>query len=377
MNKRVLYNLAIPEEATMSTEKTSSQKLYSEGSVTEDGTTVESVSLQPGEYMLRGQYRGRLAEKLSNELEQLFSADGYKALPFYSTDTTRDDGYYALKNINSGPLARNEPRVQSFDGILKKKGTRSDYWRAIKTGRLQVENPFGSSIARSIAVHSDAGKVRWFDGMSSVESASATDTMTSEFGDVDVYDAEDSSYNNPVLIYSIPYASEGRADPCVFDTDGNADKFITSEDPKILQWRRVFTKNHEYDGSVVFDNGLLRVEMDESAGEISAERYSSGSWSSVSLTASDWSVWDVDVYRINQHQCSAQVTFFNAGNTPEYYIYNMTLFRGRDNIQITDPSGQTSQTTASLDSMLENIADDETLDPEATVSLVQRSEVRK
>lgn len=380
---RRLYRCHVPIAATRDSGQNQAQNVQMYSPVGGGSTSSETISTQPGTTRVRPQFRGYNARKLARELIELVNSDQLTAVPYYGVDDagrihTPDDGYYSLE---SAGLVRNEARVEQHIGVnmtLREVGTKRNHWREMRVKQTQPRNDFGNDTTAYIGVPAAASKLRWFNSTNgSRETPSLVSTRSAEHGDVEMYDFRASSLTNPTMIYELPYVQDGRTDPKVWDTRGNSSKTSTPDGSNtVIEWQRVFDPAHDEQGKWVFDNGLIRVYIDDSANTISAETYS-GSWGSVSLTSNSWEPFDVDVYHIGQARVDARVEFYDtSGDT--YFDLDMSLQRGYNYPQWTVPdSGTQGSTPSGLQDVVDNIANGDAYDPNPSIGVIDKAEVRR
>jgi hypothetical protein len=248
--------------------------------------------------------------------------------------------------------------------------------RATRTTVVQVDHPFGNTLDAVVGVPADARKLRWLNeetGARETVTVQATRT-TSSGRDVDVLFAEVSSYDDPTAIYEIDYADIGWTDPRVWDDRGFAD--IEDADGR-TQWQKVFATAHRYDGQAVVENGLVRLFFDEANNSLTVEEWDTGtaSWSSVSLGASDWELYDADLRDIGLARVRAQVEFRDTTQSPTaYHRLSMRLTRGI-NWPIWANSIEGSAVPSGLQTLLDPVASATVFDAQATAALIPRAEV--
>lgn len=380
MTGKRLYVLPIPADATTDAESKLNRNVSARGVVGGETAAVEPVSVEAHRRSLRGEYRGRYAGRMAAELRELFDAAGYGTVPFHGTDgRTDEDGYYALQSATVGPLDPRGDAFQGFQGALTKQGTRRSHWRAVETAPVQPEGgtDFGNDTTGHVGVPAAAGKVRWFDPVTGTRSsATVLETRTGEFGDVDVYDAMAPSFDDPVLLYDLPYAEEGKVDCRVWDDHGRS----KLDDDGVVAWQRAFRADHEYHGVPVVENGLLRLRFDESGDGLSAWAWDdeAGSWSSVSLGSSDWELFDLDLVEVSPAAVRAQAEFHDTSQSPTaYFSLVMALHRGYREAQWFVPEGEQGPTPSGLVTLLDQVADGSVVDLQGENGLVARTEVRK
>lgn len=377
-----IYVHNIPSDDLTSDTTAQSPSVNIAGLLNQDGTVAERISTPPGDFRVRAQHRGRFADLMAAEVEELARSAGYSPVPiFVPTGQSVVDGFYVVTNSNIGPADPRERRVQDIDLSVSMSGTRANRYRAVRSdGRLrQVTHPFGSANTAELGVPATATDVYWVNP----ETGAATDanritTRTGERGSVSIYDATNAPVSDPVLVYDAPYdASDG--DIYAWDTRGLANRDTAAG---IIQWQRVFDSTHDFSGDArVLSNGLLRLTLDPQASPgISAERYdtAAGAWTAVSLGSSSWSLVDIDIGHRNSHQLSPArvdaLTRWTDGSTT--YSLDLTLHRGQDVAQFDRSRSQPSSGVPSgLQTLLSPIASTSIRDPQQTQALRPRSEV--
>jgi len=376
MTTRRLYNIGISSRSQTRGEQRARQQLAQQGILNEDSGAVTNVASDPDEEQLSLEFAGAYAEQMIAELRELASASGIDAVPYFGVEQqTPADGYYSISTSNAG---RRDPRfeeVEFFDGTLARHGTIENRRRAVQTDISQPDHPFGNSQSAYVGIPATATNVRWFDSKpGDVEDATVVGTRSAEFGDVDVYDAEASSFENPELVYRLDYDQEGRVDPRVWDTYGFDTK---QDDDDAVRWQTVFSTAHDYVGDAVLENGLVRLTYDRSAPSLTVEEWddSSGAWTSVAQGDSDWEVFDVDVRGIGLSSITAVVEFRDSTASPtEYYKLSMDLKRGWESPLWSEIDGEGGTPTGLAD-LLEPVASESAFDPGEDQGLRKRSEL--
>lgn len=394
---KTLYSLAVPADSQALTESQLSRNLSKQGVLGSDVATVESVSLSPGQHVLRGHYRGRYADVMAREFEELFDSSGIEAVPFYQTPQSQgqgdvQDGYYSLENTTLSRVDPREDRIQKFDGILTKVGSRRSHWRAVETSPTTVTNDFASGSTATIGIPERARKVRWFDTVGgAVEDATVQESVPGELQNVDRYTTAEPSFSDPTLIYDLPYRHEGDADVRVWD-DYQRSRFepptndtvgssqvgtATVGGEGIPRWQAVFRSDHDYNGTAIIENGILRLTFDESGGQLSSERWSDaiGDFATVHLGASDWQLFDLDITHIGVERVGAQVEFKRASG--DYFNLNITLQRGARRALWTVPENESGPTPSGLQTKLAPVAAESDRDPSESQTVLRRKEVRR
>lgn len=355
------------------------RNLSKQGTVGPGAPVAASISLQPNEQILQGEYRLKYSAKMAAEIEELFNAGAVESVPFHTVSgTSAEDGYYQLQNTKVKPLdPRGSDLSHEFDGILARVGSKRTHWRAVTTRITDVKNDFGTNDTAYIGVPSVASKVRWFNPTSKArEVPTVVATRNAELGDIDIVDANASSYRNPTLLYEVDYSKEYEVDCRVWDDRGLSSRTDASGH---LQWQKVFDVAHQFEGKAIAANGLFRITFDESTPSITAEEWDdvNSTWSSVSLGASDWDLWDVDLHRIGLSRIEAQVEFEDSTTSPNsYYRLDMVLHRGYNWPQWLRPADETNATPSGLVTKLDPIANDDQLNPQEVKTVVDRGDVR-
>jgi hypothetical protein len=319
---------------------------------------------------------------MAKELEELFSNDEFDSVPYWGlTEAIPEEGYYTLSNIDVNPP---EPRVseaQKFDGAMTKKGTRRTFWRAVTTNtRTSLENDFGSGSENRIAIPGSATNVRWYNNTDgSIEEAGAGGNFDTP-GSVQSYEyiVSNPSFDDPTLIYDVPYEDE-ELDMIVWDTNGNSNK--TDGDGNV-QWDRVYDVNHEFTGNVIISSTVYRLQFAEGANpltdnDLTAEEYGV-SWSSVSLGASDWEFYDLNINKIAPFEVEAQVEFVDTTTNPNsFYSLDLIFYRDNNWPLWIRPQNENSATPSGLQTLLDPIASPSTVESQPTKTLIERTEVEK
>ena len=356
-NKR-LHNLDISEDALERRSNDISRQIQKQGVVTDGPSSVESIATDPNELTLAGEFRGReddLDTIMAAEVEDLFDAGGIEEVAYHDVaNPDAADGYYTAENVSTSAP---DPRLTdstAFDGRLTRVGTRADYHRAVQTASTTVGSPFGSGTPH-VAVPSTGRMTQWVDRVSgdSVWATPAT-TVTTEFGDVDLYTPSASPYDQTELVYDVPYSDDGGLDVRVWDdynrplqaTAGTGSKTFggntfggdtfggeTTEQEILVgtRWRQVFRTNHQFVGKAILETGRLQLVCDETGDRLAAGRWDSDDshYARVELPNSDWRLFDLDIRRIGAARIDAQLAFSQrASNGIE--TVQVSLQRGLD-----------------------------------------------
>ena len=367
-----VYSLVIPTVAQTAGRQQQRREIAASNALSGAVPVVESVGTRPGERTIRGQFRGRLAEVMGQELAELSSAGDIDVVPIYTDSTEpRLDGYYTLEEVSVSRVDPRNPNLIEFEGRVMRADTSRTAWRAIRTNPGEVVNPFGNDLTAEVGVPSAARKVRWLDESTGVvEPATVLETRAGEFGGVDVVDATGPTFADPTLIFELAYGQESQTDPTAWDARGVAK--LSAED--VLQWARAFDTGHEFEGEVVIDNGLIRLHFDEGDAGVSEARWTGSEWSSTALgpNPDGWSLYDADLRRCGTDRTEACVEFTDGS---QFYTLDATVSRGADGVLWTRPQNATAPTPTSLKEYLEPTASAIAMDAGATDGLVARTEV--
>ncbi|WP_235271398.1 hypothetical protein [Halorubrum saccharovorum] len=217
------------------------------------------------------------------------------------------------------------------------------------------------------------------------------ETIATEFGDVDLFDATALSIDEPVYIYDVAKDAQPAVDVRVYDTNGRDSKYIRSDDGRVRAWQSVFARDHEFSGAIVLENGLLRVTIDEptnadATAAFDVEAYDAGtdSWTTVALPQypdsldTDWEPVDVDIVGLGQARLRAQVEFEAVAgtNAGDVYALDLQLDRGRSEVGVWLPESVTESIPPDLEALLEPVASTSIVDSGVEQGLVAREEVR-
>ena len=379
------YTVSVPEQAVTTDRHDQQRNVPDSGSVSGGQTSVIPLGLSAGERRLRVQYRGHNDDLMGEMIRSLAQSSGIESVPVYGVDPsgnhvrTPKDGYYALRNVQQEIPDPQNGNFPTATLAAKKIGTTRSHWRYLTFKDTTLDNRYGSSTtSKLVGVPANATKVRWYDRETDLQAATVASTVTTEFGDVDMYDytAAGTSYDS--MVYTVPYDEEGKTDISVWDTRGNASKTDTVAGETVLDWTKVFHTSHEFDGAVVASNGKVRLTMDDSANTQSAETYSGGSWSDAGLPSNSWQIYDVDLYSIDESAVKGQTIWEDSSNGDTYTL-NFILARGDTGIRFYVPdnlSGTAGSLPTGLDNLLNPIADTNVIDMNVQQDVKSRDEVR-
>lgn len=395
MSDQYLYRLGVPEQSQTRTQS-QLQRQLSRLAGLDGASTVEDLGVDPGDRVLEGQYRGRYAGIMAQEMEELFGAD-YGPVPFYAPDGSPVDGYFELSNINVGRFDPRSGGVHEFDGVLTKEGTRESHRRALRCRPQEVHrNDYGNTKEALVAVPSSASRRVWYQRETQqrepVTVASSVDVEGADGAmSVDLVDAYAVGLSAPFeLVYDVDYETSGAVDVVLWDDHDRA-KY---DEDGVNSWQWVFSPSHEYAGVPVVDTGRLRLRLDTSGGltamEYRTEGYGAkgygtlaygdavGDWTSMSLPSSDWELWDVDITTITPVKIQAQVVFRDPTQSPPgEYALDLVARRGRDRVHWLVPSSVDDVTPTGLQSLLDPIADPAVVRGQESLGLIDRGETRR
>ena len=392
-----IYTIPLPEATTPTDQDALGTRLSEQGVLGSDAI-VEALSSQAADLTLTGRYAfGRYySELVATELEELAdSAIG--AVSLYGGDSNRS-GYYQIESAQVEPVHAAGRDVWEWTLSLTSSGTRKSQLQALETALSQPSpgHEFGNETTALVGVPAAAPQVRAVDSMSSpTERTRPTpvDTVATEFGDVDRFDATALSIDEPVLLYDVAPDAQAAVDARVYDTNGRDSKFIEGDNGRVRAWQSVFARDHEFTGSVVCSNGLLRLTIDEptnadATAALDAETYDAGtdSWSAVDLPSyadgsleTQWVPVDVDITYIGQARVAAQIEFEAVAgtNAGDIYAVDVELERGRESLEVWIPETVSDPIPDDLEALLEPIASTSVVDSGVEQGLVAREEVRR
>ena len=390
-----IYKVAIPE-ATVPTEQDALGTQLSEQGVLGSDAIVEALSSQAADLTLTGRYAyGRYySELLATELEELADS-ALSGVPLYGGASGRA-GYYQVESAQVEPVHAGGRDIWEWTLSLTNVGTQKSHFQSLETSPSQPDpgHPFGNETNAIVGVPAAARMVRAVDSTSSpterVRPTPVT-TVSTEFGDIDQYDATALSIDEPVFIYDVAKGAQPAVDARVYDTNGRESKYIKSDSGRVRAWQSVYARDHEFTGSVVCENGLLRITIDEptnadATAALEAEEYDADAdtWSAVDLPTydtdldTDWQPADVDFTHIGQARVAAQIEFeaIAGTNAGDVYALDLHLDRGRNELGVWIPESVTDPVPMDLEALLAPIASTSVVDSGVEQGLVARKEVR-
>lgn len=379
MSVRRLYTVTVPENALQqrSGQAQQRQELAKLTGLSGDGS-VTQVGSNPGEFDVEGQFRGTDAEMMAAEVSELAGSDAISSVAFYDPDTdVAAAGYYTVEQIQNRRFRPQRPEVASFQIRLAREGTRDSHLRYIRTNNRDVTHDFGSDATERINIPDTATKVRWIaEDKSATTPATSVGTTAAEFGTIAQYDPTNApaAYDSAGIVYQLPYSDSGNVDAAVFDTR-RLSEFVNGD----FKWQQVFQSSHEFSGSVVLENGVVRLTIDESTNSLTAEEWDSGTsaWVSRSLgVTGGWQVIDVDVIDANPARVYAQLEFEDTDDSSRYSL-DAFLHRGWPNVQFAVPASLSGPIPADLVTYLDPVASPRYVDARETKAILDREVVRK
>jgi hypothetical protein len=358
MPDKRLYALTLPAGTFTRAGSTARQQQALQALLGSDVGSVENIATEPGEQTITVEYPDQYAQVRAQELREL--ASGFtQPLPYYTIGNSGpDDRYVTVSRAEPGPIDPRATEFQSATITISDAGTPATHYRAVSADPAQADNPFGNVTSAFLGVPGLADKVRWFNPETGARTqVTVQEVRQGENADVDILDATEAPYDAPELLYTLDLEREGWADPRVYDTRGFADRL---DGNGALQHAKVLSPSHRFEGDIVLDNDLLRVFIDEPADPgISAERYTSGSWSSVSLGASDWQVFDWDIRSVGTARVGGVAEFQDTTQSPTvYHTLRWRIDRGAEDVLWSSDS----EVPSGLQTLLDPIAASHTLD---------------
>ena len=391
-----IYTIPLPEATTPTDQDALGTQLSEQGVLGSDAI-VDALSSEAADLTLVGRYAlgPYHSELVATELEELAdSAIGAVAL--YGGAGSRS-GYYQIRSADVEPVHAAGRDIWEWELSLTASGTRKSQFQALETAPSQPSpgHEFGNDTDALVGVPAAARQVRAVDSTSEpTERVRPTpvDTVSGALGDVDRFDATALSIDEPVLLYDVAPDAQADVDVHVYDTRGRDAKFIEGSNGRVRMWQSVFARDHEFTGSVVCSNGLLRVTIDEptnadATAALEAEQWDAGAdtWSAVDLPSyadgsldQDWQPVDVDLTNIGQARVAAQVEFeATQGTNPgDVYSVDVELERGRESLELWIPESVSDPIPDDLAALLEPIASTSIVDAGVEQGLVAREEVR-
>lgn len=379
-----LYLVPLPDsQTTRPPSQTVRSRVDVAGLIEQAGTATESIATEGVDLTVRGQIRfgDTFSKKVADELDSL-GESAYDGVALYDPDAaTLGDrrGYYELRDVDVNPAHKTTGNAYEYTVTLDRTGTRETHWRAVETTEATISIGLATGSAGLIGVPSDDLKERWFSPANGFETATATATVSAEFGDVDLFDPSNASFDDPTLLFEQPYDAEGSTDVRVWD-DRGVSKYASFADGSggtvdVVQWTHAFHPGFEYEGAPLVDNGLLRVRFDEANSVIEAWEWddANSQWSAISITHGDWELFDADVERIGPAAVDVYSEFEDT-TSGSISAARLSVQRGLDRAVVRGPNN--ASVPSGLESVLDPIASDQTTDRQPEQTLLSRDEVK-
>jgi len=365
------------------------------GLLNSDPSAAKRISTPPGEQQLTAQHRGRYADLMADEIEELGGASGFTELPLFArSERTAIDGYYLVDDARVSPVDPREPRVQEIQITLSRAGTRTSHWRAVATNPQDVDNPFGSGATEEIAVSVRTSDHQWYNpDTGATESATVQREIDGEHDQLSVFDVTESSFSEPVLLYNISYQQEWPTDCRVWDDYGR-DKVDVEVDSGATvgsatvgsatipasttvdsTWQRVFITDHDWVGQPVLETDRLRLVADTDQRRLLAYLWTGDHYAIRQLGVSPWRLCELDLTHVGPTAIEAQTEWEDV-NTGDRHTLDLTLGRGDDAVLWTVPQNGSSPPSGLVD-RLDPIAQTTDRGTAERPAIIQRSKVRR
>lgn len=348
-----------------------------------DESRVERISADAPDLSLSGLIRKPQYKRpamVARELKEL-NAGSKSTLPlFRQSGGYQDAGWYEISSASVEPSHPEETDVWRWSLELTRSGTRGGAYRELRVNPQTLSHPFGNATDKLVAIPEEARKVQWYDAKLQTRApASATGTVETVVGTLDQYDVDagQTALSNPTrlsLIYDIPYDADadGVRAYDTRDTDTKTDV----DDQR--QWQTIHDTQHDVDSPIVLSSMALRLRVTEpdtsATGTLTAERYSNGSWSAVSLPDTTWDPLDLDVIEIGQHRLVAQLLFDDGS---DLYAVDIVLELGMTDAFVTAAQDESDPIPSGLQDHLDPIATTTEVDLATSRDVVLRSNVRR
>lgn len=390
-----LYNIWLQEAATSTADDEIRAAIQQAGLLGQGGTASERIAAESIDLVVRGQWRlgDVLSRRHATEGKSL-GASGFEAIPLFDDDRTLDKrGYYHVQRVQTNPAHQTTEADYEYTVALAEAGTRHTHWRATRTNVETVSTGLATGAGGLLAIDGQASKVRWFDSADGKEAATVQDSVGGNHGAFDLYDPAEPSFDDPLLIYEVPFTRERFSDVAVYD-DVNASRTITfaTDTASVAQydnaqydsgrgggtiasatrWNHVYHTGYEFDGRPVVDTRRLRVTFDEKAGVIEAEQHDGFGWSPVTIDHSNYDLFDADVISIGPADVRVYSEWEKTDGTIDDAV--LSFQRGADEVVVRIPDDAGS-IDGDLESLLAPIASTQNDDPSPAGGLIRRTDV--
>lgn len=389
-----LYTIPLPERDEARPQDARAAQIQQAG-LLDAGIDTQKVGAEEADLTRDGQWRygERFGNKVARELETLASSD-YSAIPLYDPDAAdlgKQAGYYEVERADITPAQAATEDVFEFSVGLSLTGTRETHWRAVETTSETISHGLATGASGLIGIPAAATKTRWYTQADGTKVASATRTVTAEFGRIALFDPSASSFDDPTLIYQVAYDRERDTDVLVYDerdrekywtfeaddtdvgTDAHVGTATVSGGEKVNQWTHIFDPSAEFSGDPVVDNGLFRLRFDEDTGLLRAFQWDGSEWDHIRVNAVDYHLLDADVERIGPAQVDVYCAF-EAVSDGTLSPAVLSIQRGIDRAVVRETTNTTLP--SDLETMLSPIASDQTTDVQPAQSVRSRQEVK-
>lgn len=377
-----LYLTPLPEQTGDRASDQIGSQIQQAGLLETGGVAVENVATDNVDFRKRGriQFGPQLSRKVGEELESL-SESSYTSLPLFQSSGTlaRKRGYYEVTRTDVTPVQESRDDGYEYDVSLAKAGTREDSLREVRTNPQAANNAFAIAGQGTplVGISAKATDVKWYTDANGTEPATAVETVSAEFGDVERYDPETATGSTPSLTYDLNFADDGPVDVRVLDTRDRSKFATTVKGNSVNVWTHAYHTGYQFDGTPVIDTGRFRLYLGEdptgsARTDVAAETWddSAGSWTPVGLdSASPWTLQEWSLSRIRPARVTVR-TEWSDGTTTAFL--DGVLERGADGVAWLIPENASAPPTALNDYLNPTARATDTL-PFATQGLIDRS----
>ena len=337
--------------------------------------TTTGLSSEVPQWSIDAGFDSPRASQQARELLELVGSLEQQPLPI-SDVPSGAAGYWIATSATREPRRDATPRQNASERVsfdLSLVGTRQTHLRAVETAPSQPDpgHEFGTETDALVGLPAAARQVEAVDATTAPEQRAQPDpveTRSAEHGDVDCYDLDAIDIDAPVLLYDLAYERQGDVDVGVWDDDDSSEAQL-----------RVYDTAHEFSGSAVFENGLLRVRFEADDGDVAAleaEEYEAAAeaWVDMSLPETDWEPLDVELTRIGRARVAGRVTFEAVAGDEEGDVATVGLHldRGAERVWVREVAGSIP---AGVETLLEPIAAETVVDTDVSQTIVSRREV--
>lgn len=373
-----LYVTPLPDSQAISADEGVRAQIQQSGLLQAGGTATEKIAQDNIDLVVSGQFRkgARFSRKLADELSSIGESD-YSGLPLFRAGVGgggKNAGYYEVESVDVSPPQPVTEEVFEYEVSFTFTDTKENVWTSVETTIEDVETGLATGSNSLIGLPASAGKVRWFSEASGKENATASSTVSAEFGDVDLYDPQDTSVTNPILLYELDYSETGNVDVRVYD-DRNLSKYYSVGGEEFSQWTHAYHTSYEYEGAPVVDNGLLRVRFDESNGVVEAYEWnnSTSTWDTITVNMGDYQLVDADFESISPVDTRVFTEWYDTVDDRLEQAL-LSFQRGLSGAIARYPDGTTQ--TSGLESVLSPFVVDYSTDVKPSRALKARGEVK-